>query len=383
MADGPLRIALIRRSYRPDGGAEQIMSRTLNGLRAYGDLDLSLICEQWQQSDDVRHFPISRKGLGRVGRHRHFVQQVSAILRKREFDLVQSNERLPGCSLYRAGDGVHAQWLARRAAVASPLQRLWLRISRFHRYMVETERVMFTHPALRRVICISQMVRDDILRHYPVDTDKLRVIINGIDLQRFSPAADAQTRQGLRNELGLTSAPLLLFVGSGFERKGLAPLLHALSAQGSDWHLAVIGRDKRQARYRRLAERLGLQQRVRFAGVVPDVTPYYRCADLLVHPCLYEPFGNVVLEALACGLGVVTNQYCGAGELIESGVNGQRYDAETDDALERALEWARSDYDNYREAARASAERHPIERMVEEMLELYRELLEVKEGAPV
>jgi glycosyltransferase involved in cell wall biosynthesis len=80
---------------------------------------------------------------------------------------------------------------------------------------------------------------------------------------------------------------------------------------------------------------------------------------------------------------VVTNQYCGAGELIESGINGQRYDADTDEALVQALELARSGYDSYRDAARASAEQHPIERMVEAMLALYRELLEVKAGTPV
>jgi UDP-glucose:(heptosyl)LPS alpha-1,3-glucosyltransferase len=380
MPKTPLRIALIRRSYRPDGGAEQIMNRTLDGLRSYGNLDLSLICEQWQESGGIRHIPVARRGIGRVAKHRHFVAQVSAILASQTFDLVQSNERLPGCSLYRAGDGVHAAWLARRASVATPLQRQWLRLSPFHRYMVKTEEAMFTHPALQRVICISQMVRDDIQRHYAIDDDKLRVIINGIDLQRFQPASDAAQRQRLRDELGLSTAPLLLFVGSGFERKGLAQLLHAMAAGESDWHLAVIGRDKRQGNYRQLAERLGLQQRVQFAGVVPDVLPYYRCADLLVHPCLYEPFGNVVLEAMACGLGVVTNQFCGAGELIEQDVNGLRYDAAVVDALGQALDSAHGHFDSYRESARSTAEQHPLDHMVGEMLELYRELLALPKG---
>lgn len=380
MGEAPLRIALIRRSYRPDGGAEQIMSRTLDTLRAHGSLDISLICERWQGIDGIRHIAVRRQGFGRVARHRHFVDQVSTILREHQFDLVQSNERLPGCSLYRAGDGVHAQWLARRASVASSLQRRWLGISRFHRYMVKSEADMFSHPALRRVICISQMVRDDILRHYPVDPGKLRVIINGIDLWRFSPASEPTQRQHLRSELGLTASPLLLFVGSGFERKGLAQLLQAMH-NGGEWHLAVVGRDKHQARYLQLAERLGVEERVHFAGVVPDVTPYYRCADLLVHPCLYEPFGNVVLEAMACGLGVVTNQYCGAGELIEQNVNGLLYDADSQDALGQALTRARGEFGAYREAARVTAEQHPIEQMAEEMLDLYRELLDLPHGA--
>lgn len=371
----PPHIALIRRSYRPDGGAERIINRTLDGLRQYSDMDVSLICEHWQGSNDIHHITVPGHGFGRTAKHRNFISQVSSILSSRAFDLIQSNERVPGCTLYRAGDGVHAQWLERRATVIPSWRRQWLKISRFHRYMLRVERDMFMHPQLRCVICNSNMVKSDIQRHYPIDPQKLRIIYNGIDLQRFTPTHNSQERSRLRNNLGLTSAPLLLFVGSGFERKGLGQLIRALADSGSGWHLAVIGRDRHQARYQKQVASLGLAQRVNFVGVTDNVVPYYQCADLLVHPCLYDPFCNVVLEAMACGIGVVTNQYNGADEIIRDDNNGLHYDGDDCNTLNHALEKAFTRFDEYRENARTTAENHSIERMVEEIISLYRELL--------
>src|SRR5205814_4728258 len=102
-------------------------------------------------------------------------------------------------------------------------------------------------------------------------------------------------------------APLVLFVGSGFARKGVPALLEAMSALDRSSYLLIVGRDKRQARYEHRARALGIAPRVRFVGAQPDVTPYYGAADVLALPTLYDPFPNVAIEALACGLPVVTS----------------------------------------------------------------------------
>ncbi|MBI3575305.1 MAG: glycosyltransferase family 4 protein, partial [Gammaproteobacteria bacterium] len=121
-------------------------------------------------------------------------------------------------------------------------------------------------------------------------------------------------------------APLFLFVGSGFERKGLAPALRAV-AQLPAAQLLVIGRDRRAAHYQTLAQKLGLGERVQFLGAIADVKPYYGAADALVLPTLYDPFPNVALEAMACGLPVVTSTTSGAAELIANDHNGYVCDA--------------------------------------------------------
>ena len=131
----------------------------------------------------------------------------------------------------------------------------------------------------------------------------------------------------MRASLGFApDVPLFLFVGSGFERKGLAVALKAL-ARLPQGNLLVIGRDRHVARYQRLADDLGLAARVQFLGALPDVRPYYGAADALVLPTLYDPFPNVALEAMACGLPVVTSTTSGAAELIANGHNGYVCDA--------------------------------------------------------
>jgi UDP-glucose:(heptosyl)LPS alpha-1,3-glucosyltransferase len=117
---------------------------------------------------------------------------------------------------------------------------------------------------------------------------------------------------------------------------------------------------------------------VHFIGVAENVVPYYQCADLLVHPCLYDPFSNVVLEAMACGLGVITNQYNGANELITQETNGLSYDGDDVDALSSALSRAHGRFDDYREAARATAEGYSVTKMVDEIVCLYCELLSLE-----
>jgi UDP-glucose:(heptosyl)LPS alpha-1,3-glucosyltransferase len=116
----------------------------------------------------------------------------------------------------------------------------------------------------------------------------------------------------------------LLFVGQDFKRKGLMQLIHALAIvrkHGLSFHLRVIGRDK-PAPYRTLAARLGLSDLISFEGASHSIHEAYQAAGLLVFPSLYDPFANVCLEALACGLPVLTTRTNGSSEVITEGVDG-------------------------------------------------------------
>jgi hypothetical protein len=96
---------------------------------------------------------------------------------------------------------------------------------------------------------------------------------------------------------------LILFVGSGYERKGLPTLLQALAAmERRDARLWVVGRDKQETLMRKLAQTLGIDQRVMFLGGQSDVRPFYGAADVFALPTLYDPFPNAALEAMASGL---------------------------------------------------------------------------------
>ncbi len=114
----------------------------------------------------------------------------------------------------------------------------------------------------------------------------------------------------------------LLFVANELHRKGFGTLLEAVALVG-DRRLRVemVGRASPAAYRRRIAE-LGLRERVRWNGPQPDVARWYAMGDLLVLPTRYEPFGNVIVESLACGLPVITTSVAGAAAAVVPGVSG-------------------------------------------------------------
>ena len=160
--------------------------------------------------------------------------------------------------------------------------------------MLGVERRLFTSPELRRVIANSRLVREEIIRLYKVNPARLRVIYNGLDRRRFHPL-EPGAAAALRQRLGAAEpGAVILFVGSGFERKGLTYLLQAFgSLRDKASQLWVVGKGQR-APYVRAAERLGVAGRVRFWGPVTETAPFYQAASVLALPTIYDPCSNVV-----------------------------------------------------------------------------------------
>ena len=372
-------LAIIRSSYRPDGGAERIIMRMLEGLKKQVSLNVSLITKHWDQleSADFKVLICPQRGWFRHTKFRNFNEDVMGLLKHHHFDLLQSHERIPGCQIYRAGDGVHKQWLEIRKQNASVVQAFIWDHSPYHKAILNAEKKLFQHPDLKKVICNSPQIKQDILKHYP-DTpqDKLEVIYNGINVQAF-PYIDAKMQLQARQRLVLGEHDkILLYVGSGFQRKGLHTALHALRLT-SEWKLVVVGKDKKMRHYQRLCRQLGIKDRVTFAGVQNDVRDYYAASDLLLHPALYDPAPNVVLEAMATGRGVIVSENCGNHELIETGVNGYICEAGNAKSLATLLENCKdsSQLILLGKAARKTAEKFPVSRMVNALIALYQTCL--------
>ena len=373
-----MRLAVIRQRYTPYGGAERFVEGALEALLERG-VAISLYTREW---------PVTRLALieptivdpfhvGRLWRDVSFAREVCRAIGTTKADLVQSHERVSCCDVFRAGDGVHAVYLDERLKVAGPLERLAIRASPYHRYVLEAERKLFASPWLSAVICNSAMVRDEIRERFGYPDEKLHVIRNAVDGAAFHPGLRADRERVCAVYRIPTDATVFLLVGSGYERKGVATAIRAMATLPASTHLIVVGRDAHLPRYARLTRSLGLSGRVHIAGAQTDPRPYFGAGDVFVLPTLYDPCPNAALEAMSCGMPVVTSTKSGVAELVTAHDAGLVCGSRDVEALAAHLgamldpEARRRMGDN----ARAAVAPLTPEAMTLELVLLYRELL--------
>ena len=334
-----MKLGIVRQRYTPFGGAERFVERAIDALLERG-VRVQVYTRAWPAARAGRIEPVicNPYYVGGVWRDAGFARAVRAALARDRPDVVQTHERIADCDIFRAGDGVHRAWLAERVRTGGRAERLAIAANPHHRYLLGAEAKVFADPSLKAVICISQMVREDVRRHFAVPDARLHVIYNAVDPREFGPGV-RHHRAAMRQRLGLAPDHVaFLLVGSGYARKGVPAALRALARLSPRAQLVVVGREKDPARYETLARREGVRSRVVFAGPQQDPRPYLGAADAFVLPTLYDPLGNAVLEALACGLPVVTSRRCGAGELVAAHDAGALCDAADAAALAAEME---------------------------------------------
>jgi len=364
----------VRQRFSSFGGGELILDRTMAALKERG-VDVALLGRSWSGGRDVEFIPCDPSRFPRFKRERKFADAACARLAQEAGALVQSHERIPCCDIFRAGDGVHAAFIEHRKRGMGALAGAALSMHPFHRSVIALEREMFASPRLKAVIANSQMVADEIVQHFHFAREKIHLVPNGIDLARFHPDTRARFRNGTRRQLGTDERkPVAFFVGSGFKRKGLDATIAALSKSGIGAELWVIGHDRHPPAYQRLAERNGVN--LRLIGPVADPLPYYASADILLLPSIYDPFPSTAIEALACGLPVVTSTSCGAKEAVaklDPSLVRDAYDvAGLADAVTRAFTLAAAPDTVTR--ARAIANGYDMNAMIDRLLQLYASL---------
>ena len=168
------------------------------------------------------------------------------------------------------------------------------------------------------------MVKQDILRWYKIPEDRIMVIYNGVDIERFHPR-NRQYREEIRKRHNIGEETVILFVSHNFRMKGLGYLMKALAIIKREGYppfkLLVLGRD-RQIPYIRLAKKIGISREIVFVGSTDQPEKYYGAADLLAHPTCYDACSLTVLEGVASGLPVITTSSNGASGIIRHGEDG-------------------------------------------------------------
>ncbi len=301
-----LTIGLVRRGHSETGGAEAYLKRLATGLSRAGHrtrlfTDASWPAHAWRG-------PLTRL---RGETPRRFADELEKARPGSQCDLLLSLERVWRCDVYRAGDGIHRSWLLRRAAASSRTQKLLRRFGRSHRDTFELEEALLSGGA-GRVIANSALVKAEAEQFYNYPADRIDVVPNGVPLAHFR--VDPPVRRQRRQSLGLADEEVaVLFVGSGWERKGLRYAIDAVESLGAGFRLFVAGLGRSRPAY---------TPSVRPLGAVRDLPAVYAAADIFLLPTLYDPFSNACLEALASGLPVITTRANGFSEIIENGVHG-------------------------------------------------------------
>jgi UDP-glucose:(heptosyl)LPS alpha-1,3-glucosyltransferase len=301
-----MKIALIRRRFSASGGAELYAQRLLAGLVSRGH-ETHLFAECWDAVEPgIKFHKVASVG-SRAVKSVRFAESVASAIREFDFDCVFSLERTIQQDVYRAGDGVHKVWLDRRRAFAPWWKKPFVGSGMFHRNMLQIERRTFDPKNTRSVIVNSEMVREEIVREFDYPVESIHLIRNGVDTLRFS----GRDKDAARERFGVNKNEFVIaFVGSGWERKGLRFLFDALNTPALRGMARVIVAGKGKVPG-------NASKNTIFTGPILEVEEVYAAADLFVTLPIYEPAANVVSEALAAGLPVITSSQNGASELLQ------------------------------------------------------------------
>jgi UDP-glucose:(heptosyl)LPS alpha-1,3-glucosyltransferase len=280
-----MKIVFVRANKTKYGGAENYLSRVCQVLDKRG------VAFEIRNSPVPKFFPSWMRAL---------LFNFYACLKKNDH-FYFSLERITCPDIYRAGDGVHKVFLTTKKRKFNPLNPVYLYLEKktFHN--------------AKKIIANSHFIKQQIIETYGITESKIDVIYNGIVHKAFDKQL---AKKQLQDEFSIDNIPIITFVGNGFERKGLHTFLTILSHIKNDFHAFIIGKDKKMHHYRQLAEDLELSDKVTFTYERSDVDHFYAASDVFLFPTNYEPFSNVVLEAMSFQNIVFTTNQNGASEIL-------------------------------------------------------------------
>lgn len=336
-----MKIGLVLERFDPGrGGLEQWCWRFAAGMLARGHQVHALA---GSFSETVRRLPIVAHQLRATRSRIDFGRAAEETARGLDLDVVHDTGVGWYCDVFQPHGGSRAATIEQNVQLLPgymrPAKRTAVKVLPRYREFAALSRRQYVDDG-RVFLALSNRVADDFRRLHGVRPERIRVVPNGVDTNRFSPQHREDNRRAVRRRLGVDdSTLLLLIVAHNFRLKGVPALMKAvsrLSASGRSVHLAVVG-GKRLRAYRWKAALLGIGSRVTFVGAVDSAVPFYAAADVYVQPTFYDPCSLVVLEAMASGLPVITSRQNGVGELIANNVEGGVIDdpASVNELLER------------------------------------------------
>ena len=308
-----VRVAFAIFKFFPHGGVARDLRKIAGHCLERGH-DVTVYAMEWEGPplDGATSAVLPAKGLRSHVRQRRFAAEVAAQVRAQPPDLLVGMNKMPGLDVYFAGDSCFED-KARE-------QRPWVyRLTPRYRHFAAFEAAVFDVAATTRILAISPTQNEIYRRLYGTPAHRFHAIPPGVERDRAT--ANGVCTATVRRSLGIGEGRLaLLFVGSGFVKKGLDRALKGVSALPDDLRVRVqllVAGDDHPGRFQRLARRLGIAEQVSFLGGRDDVPALLRAADGLVLPAYDENTGTAILEGLVAGLPVLATANCGYAHYVQ------------------------------------------------------------------
>jgi UDP-glucose:(heptosyl)LPS alpha-1,3-glucosyltransferase len=285
---------------------------------------------------EPRLMRLPSRGWTRAARTRAYLHAVERYLAGERFDVVHAVTPCSCADVYQPRGGLYPETIARsvarvRGAVMRGLVRAGRAFNPRQRMLLRVERELLERSDPPYVAAVSRYVERQVRAAFPSFPPQRSVVVfNGVEIEPYAAPRAAEVRGALREQWGLSARqPVALFLAHNFRLKGLPELLRAAALAPDGPALVVAGRG-RTGPFRRMAQRLGVELRVRFVGASHAAPELLAAVDVLAHPTWYDPCSRVVLEALCCGVPVVTTRWNGAAEAMEPGRHGVVIDSPAD-----------------------------------------------------
>ena len=372
-----MKVCMISRAVNKCGGISRYVAEIAERVSVNNEVHiLSAWCDFSSPNFILHQYSIPRKP--------YFLQivisflKVSSLARKLHekfnFDVIHSSE----C------EGIYQDIITAHSCVRGAYEKLKrnnlfidaIRRARpFVAFGLDVEKLIYAKRKYKKIIAVSEGVKNELIRYYRLPNEDIVVIPNGVDLEEFKP--DLEKRRKIREKHGIEENEIvLMFSGHEFKRKGLEYIIRALPDVKEYVKLLVVGKDN-QNPYKELASKLGVLDKIIFAGFVPDISEYYAASDIFVFPTAYEAFSLATLEAVASGLPILATKVNGTEELIKEGYNGFFIKREPKDIAEK-INISVED-ENLRKQmsrnARKTAEKYSWDEVAKRTLKVYEEVV--------
>src|SRR3989304_3061183 len=383
-----MKIALVVYQFiKEKGGVESYVFNLSRQLLMHGH-EVHIFAHRFRQDEDRRlifhHVPAIP--LWSPLKYWTFAINAPKIVKKTgiQFEIVYGFPQTLFQDIYRGGGGCHWDYMMHTYPIMrTAFGRIAMCLNPRHSCLLLLEKIIFKQKRYRQITCISEQCRREILHHYKLPANDIEIIYNGVDTDVFTPRMRLQYRDAVREKYHVTSDEvLLLFVGSGFKRKGLHHTIEALSLidRSKKIKLLVAGRG-RMRKYLKLAQKKGITDRVIFAGVCKHIQEIYAAGDIFVFPSEYDAFGTACLEAMASGLPVIASKTSGVSEIITPSIDGFIINhpivaKEIVNYINLLLE--KEKREQMGSAARQKAEMYSIDANVKRILRIYQKVLALK-----